>query len=95
MRCTVTSQRRSRPPPPPPDEFGSDEDTVVDGRALPDDSGEVTPDVQDHCVECGGVVFVDRAALQQSWPDDRCMRSWDGKRWHWCHKLKKSVTYYL
>ena len=75
---------------PEPD-FGEDEPTRVD---LAGDSGEVTPELQDHCVECGGIVFVDRADLQSSWPEDRCLRSWDGKRWHSCAKLRKSVTYW-
>ena len=71
-----------------------DDQTVVDGTPFSDDDSEVTPDVQDHCVECGGIVFIDRADLQSSWPEDRCLRSWDGKRWHSCSKLRKSVTYW-
>ena len=87
----MTSRRRppALPPPSAADEF--DDKTVVDDAPLPDEDTPVEPPL---CVECGGIVFVDAADLLSAYPFDRCLRSWDGKRWHWCHKLKKSVTYY-
>jgi hypothetical protein len=72
------------------DELGDDEPTVIDGAPLAESEND-TPELQDHCVECGAVCFTDNAATV-SFPDDRCLRAWDG-HWHWCAKLRKSVTY--
>lgn len=65
-----------------------DEQTVVDGT--PFEEG-VTPVEPSLCVECGGIVFADNAALV-SFPDDRCIRALDA-HFHWCHRLRKAVTY--
>ena len=74
--------------PPPSDDFGEDEQTVVDGGQFLD---EITPTEPSLCVECGGIVFYDSVA-SASFPDDRCLRTMDS-HWHWCHKMRKSVTY--
>ena len=65
-----------------------DDQTVVDGTPLSDDD---TPAENALCVECGRIVFYDNVA-NASFPDDRCLRTVDG-HWHWCAKLRKSVTY--
>jgi len=77
---------RSRPPPS--DDFDDLEQTVVDGAQFVE---EDTPTEPALCQECGGITFYDNIALS-SFPDDRCLRTMDG-HWHWCHKLRKSVTY--
>ena len=79
---------KSQPPSIPNSEFGDDEPTVIDGEFLLD---ETTPEVNERCVECGRVVFLDNADSAH-WPLDRCLRRFDGM-WHWCAKLRKSVTY--
>ena len=71
-------------------DFGEDDPTVIDGAPLGDEADD-TPDMPPRCVECGRVVFVDNLTIT-SFPDDRCIRAWDG-HWHWCAKLRKSVTY--
>ncbi len=76
-------------PPHSPDDFGENDDTVIDGTPLVDDN--VTPTSNPRCVECGEIAFVDNAALV-SFPGDRCLRAIDA-HWHWCRVLRKSVTY--
>lgn len=74
---------------PPSDDFGEDDPTVIDGGPFLDEDTPVEPP---RCVECGGITFTDTAAVT-SFPDDRCLHSIDPHRWHWCHKLRKTVTY--
>ena len=71
-----------------------DDQTVVDGAPFADDDTPVEPPL---CPECGGITFVDGAATV-AFPDDRCLHSsslWKPSvpRWHWCHKLRKTVSY--
>ncbi len=88
----------SRRPPSSDDDFGDDDVTVVDGALLvEEDVPRVEPDYDTPvepplCVECGKLVQIDSVLVQPHFPDDQCIRSQDG-HWHWCSKLRKSVTY--
>jgi len=71
----------------PDDPFGPEEATVVELR--PDDYD--TPPSVPRCTECGAIVFVDDYETIE-FPNDRCLRS-RTETWHWCCKLRKSVTF--
>jgi hypothetical protein len=82
------SSRRRRSSDAVGDDFDEDDPTIIDGAQFLD---EITPTEPALCVECGGIVFFDSVA-SASFPDDRCLRTMD-QHWHWCAKLRKSVTY--
>jgi hypothetical protein len=76
-------------------DFGDDEPTIIDGAPYADETTPVEPPL---CPECGGITFVDGADNTLGFPDDRCLHSsslWKPSvpRWHWCHRLRKTVSY--
>lgn len=86
---------RSRPPPS--DDFGEDEDTVIDGTPLLEEHGEYdTPRTIPRCRDCGNVVFFDAFSFPASqiasnmFSARQCVTSRDG-HFRWCATIKQAV----